>query len=108
MGLVSSHLDFPPRRTAWVLTGLASGLMALIRLAGRFVAFVLYAVLATFEPLVRLALLLLALGGLLTCGVYRFLLRDPHFPLWTMLTFSISLCVLSGVYAVLLRTLARR
>jgi hypothetical protein len=68
---------------------------------------VLYAVLATFEPLVRLALLLLALAGLVTCGIYAFLLRDPHFPLWTMLLFSISMCVLWGAYAALLRRLSR-
>lgn len=103
---MSSQLDFP-RRTASVPTGLASGLLALLGAAGRVLAFVLYAVLSTFEPLVRLALLLLAFGGLLTCGVYRFLLRDPHFPLWTLLTFSISMCVLWGLYAVLLRSLSR-
>lgn len=105
---MSAHLNFPPRPTASVLAGLTSGMVALISAAGRLLAFVLYAVLSTFEPLVRLTLLLLALGGLLTCGVYRFLLRDPHFPLWTLLTFSISMCVLWGVYAVLLRTLSRR
>ena len=104
---MSSQLDLLPRRSASVLVGQMAWPYAFLSAAARFLGFVLYAVLAMFEPLVRLALLLLALGGFVTCGVYRFLLQDPHFPLWTMLTFSISMCVLWGLYAVLLRALPR-
>jgi hypothetical protein len=104
---VSSRPNLLPGRPASLRFGLPSGLAALLRAIAGFFAFVLYAVLATFEPLVRLALLLLALAGLVTCGVYRFLLKDPHFPLWTLLIFSISMCVLSGAYGALLRRLSR-
>jgi hypothetical protein len=104
---VSSRPNLLPGCPASPSFGVPLGLVALLRAIAGFFAFVLYAVLATFEPLVRLALLLLALAGLVTCGVYRFLLKDPHFPLWTMLIFSISMCVLSGAYAVLLRKLFR-
>ena len=104
---MSSRPYLLPGRPASPSFGLPSGLAALLSAIAGFFAFVLYAVLATFEPLVRLALLVLALAGLVTCGVYRFLLKDPHFPLWTLLIFSISMCVLWGVYAVLLRKLSR-
>lgn len=104
---MSSQLDLLPRRSASAFAGRMGWPFALLSAAARFLGFALYAVLAMFEPLVRLVLLLLALGGLVTCGVYRFLLQDPHFPLWTMLTFSISMCVLWGLYAALLRALPR-
>jgi hypothetical protein len=96
---------WPHRPTAF-LPELWSALAVLLRAAAGLLGFSLYAVLATFEPLVRLLLLLLALGGLVTCGIYGFLLRDAHFPLWTMLIFSTSMCVLSGLYSALLRRLA--
>ena len=96
-----------PDRQVFPYSGLISGFMVLLRAAARLLAFLLYAVLSTLGPLVRALLLLLAIAGFLTCGVYRFLVNDPHFPLWTMLLFSISMCVLSQAYAVLLRWLSR-
>ncbi len=86
---------------------LLGGLTVLLRVGGRLLAFLLYAVLGAFEPFVRVAASLLALGGLVTCGIYRFLLHDPYFPLWTMLLFSFSMCVLSAGYGVVLRWLGR-
>lgn len=104
---MSSRLDPMTRQPASQGSGLMAVLLALLSAGARVLAFGLYAVLSTFEPLVRLALLLLAFGGLVTIGIYRFLLRDPHFPLWTLLIFSISMCVLWGLYALLLQRLAR-
>ena len=88
-------------------SGLIAGVRVLLRAAGRLLSFLVYAVLATFEPFVRVVLALLALGGFVTCGIYRFLLHDPHFPLWTMLLFSFSMCALSAAYTVVLRWLGR-
>jgi hypothetical protein len=96
-----------PDRQAFPYSGLISGFVVLLSAAARLLAFLLYAVLATLAPLVRALLLLLAIAGLLTCVVYRFLVHDPHFPFWTMLIFSISMCALSGAYDVLLRWLSR-
>lgn len=92
-----------------VFSGLSlnMGFTALIHTVARVFAFVLYAVFAMFEPLVRIALFLIALVGFLTCVIYRFLLKDPGFPFWTLLLFSVSLCVLWGLYALLLRGLSR-
>jgi len=103
---VSTRSGPLPHRPTSLLPELMSALDVLLRATAGLLAFSLYAVLATFEPLVRLVLLLLALGGLVTCGIYAFLLRDAHFPLWTMLTFSISMCVLSALYSAILRRLA--
>ena len=96
-----------PDRQVFRYSALTWGVIALITAATRLFAFLLYTVLATLGPFVRALLLLLAIAGFLTCGVYRFLVHDPHFPLWTMLIFSISMCALSGAYAVLLRWLSR-
>ena len=102
-----SRQDPLPGRSAFLYSGLISGFIALLASAARLLTFLLYAVLATLGPFVRGLLLLLAIAGFLTCGLYRFLLHDPHFPLWTMLLFSISMCALSAAYAGLLRWLSR-
>jgi hypothetical protein len=104
---MSSRPDPLPRQPGFRYSGLLAGLTVLVRGGGQLLAFLLYAVLATLEPLVRVVLCLLALGGLVTCGIYRFLLHDPHFPLWTLLLFSFSMCALAAVYSVVLRWLAR-
>lgn len=80
---------------------------ALFRAIVRAFAFLLYSVLATFEPLVRVILFLLAVLGFLTCIVYRVLLRDPQFPFWSLLFFTVSMCALWGLYALILRGLYR-
>ena len=87
-------------------SGLLSGFAFLLIAAMRLLALLLHAVLATLGPFVRLGLSLLALGGFVTCLIYRFLLHDPHFPLWTMLIFSLSMCALSAGYAAVLRWLS--
>jgi hypothetical protein len=57
-----------------------------------------FGVLATFEPLVRLSLSLLALAGFITCILFRFAVHAPHFPLGLMLSFSIAMATLSVLY----------
>jgi hypothetical protein len=88
-------------------SALLRGGRAFLYIAARFVCFVLYAVLATLEPVVRIVTLLLAVAGFVTCGIYRLLLRDPHFPLGLMLLFSISMCLIAALYGVVARGLAR-
>ena len=104
---MSSRPDPLTRQPGSPYPRLIAGVTVLLSAAVRLLAFLLHALLATFEPLVRLVLALLALGGFLTCGIYRFLLHDPHFPLWTMLLFSFSMCALSAAYTVVLRWLCR-
>lgn len=103
---MSSRRELLPDRLASARP--AACLIAIGDAIGGLLAFVLHAALATFEPLVRLILLFLAVTGLLTCGVYRFLLQDTRFPFWTMLSFSLSMCLLWGVYSALLNTRPRR
>ena len=85
----------------------AVSLSGLVRAVGRLVGFSVYAVLATLEPVVRALLLLLALAGFATCVIYGVLLRDPHFPLKVLLAFSVTMCVLSAAYSLLVRSLFR-
>lgn len=103
---MNSRSDPLPHRAGFRSSGPISGLIALSTAAARLLVFVLYAVLATLEPFVRVIFFLLALAGFVTCGIYRGLLHDPHFPLGTMLLFSIGLCVLSVAYAGLVRWLS--
>src|SRR5690349_17922956 len=88
-------------------SGLTAGVTVLLRAGGRLLAFSLYAVLAAFEPFVKVLLTLLALGGFVTCAIFRFLHHYPHFPLRSMLFFSFSMCALSAAYSVVLRWLCR-
>jgi hypothetical protein len=86
---------------------LGAALCGLIRSGIRIVGFLLHAVLATFEPVVRVVLFLLALGGVVTCVVYGLLLRDPHFPVGILLLFSLAMCVASALYGWVVRLLSR-
>ena len=65
-----------------------------------------FAVLSTLEPVVRIVLSILALTGIATCVLYRFVLHAPHFPLGRMLLLSIALAVLSVLYGLLVRATA--
>jgi hypothetical protein len=89
-----------------LLPGLGRVLCGLIGSGIRIVGFLLHAILATFEPVVRFVLLLLALAGIATCVVYGLLLRDPRFPLGILLLFSLAMCVLSALYGLIVRLLS--
>jgi hypothetical protein len=88
-------------------TGLTSFACAFPIVCARFVAFVIYAVLATLGPVIRLVTLLLAVVGFAVCGIYRLLLHDPHFPLGLMMLFSISMYLITPLYGLLLHGVAR-
>ena len=77
-----------------------------LMLAVRGLRFTAFAVLSTFEPLVRLALIILALGGFATCILYRDLLHAPHFPVVQILLLSLAACVISALYGLSVRALS--
>jgi hypothetical protein len=79
-----------------------------LMLAVRGLRFTAFAVLSTFEPLVRFALIILALGGFATCILYRYLLHAPHFPFVQMLLLSLAACVVSVLYGLWVRALSPR
>jgi hypothetical protein len=87
--------------------GLARLAWAFLFVCARFVALVLYAVLATLGPVARLVTLLLAVVGFAVCGIYGLLLHDPHFPLGLMMLFSISMCLIAPLHELLLQGLSR-
>jgi hypothetical protein len=87
--------------------GLARVACSFLTICARFVAFVLYAVLATLRPVVRLVSLLLAVMGFAVCGIYGPLLHNLHFPLGLMMLFSISMCLIAPLQELLLQGLLR-
>jgi hypothetical protein len=84
-------------------SALLRGCLLPLRIAFYAVRLTAFALLSTLEPLVRIVLPLLALGGLATCALYRFVLHAPHFPLALMLLLSVGLAVLSVLYGLLVR-----
>jgi hypothetical protein len=82
---------------------LLRGFLLPLRIAAYAVRLSAFAMLSTLEPVVRIILSLLALGGLATCVLYRFVLHAPHFPLGRMLLLSVALAVLSVLYGLLVR-----
>lgn len=94
-----------PRMTA-ALHHLLSAARALLMLAARVLRFIVFAVLSTLEPVVRIALSLLAIGGFLTCFLYRFVVHAPHFPFALTLTLSVAVCVLLVLYSFAMRALS--
>jgi hypothetical protein len=76
------------------------------RILAQGVGLTAFAVLSTLEPVVRILLSLLALGGLGACLLYRGALHAPHFPLGLMLLLSGAAAVLSVLYGLLVRSLA--
>lgn len=94
-----------PRMTA-VTHYLLLAACSLFILAARLLRLIVFAVLSTLEPVVRIALSLLAIGGFLTCFLYRIVLHAPHFPTGLMLTFSIAVSMLLVLYSFAMRALS--
>jgi hypothetical protein len=88
-----------PRSGVWAAS---LGLLALLLYTLRLMTF---AVLSTLQPVVRIALSLLAIGGFATCLLFR-AAHAPHFPLGAMLLFSVAMAVLSVLYSLLVAKLA--
>jgi hypothetical protein len=96
-----SHLTEPPRSSAWVKAVCLSA-----SIVGRAVRLTALAILVTLEPVVRIPLMLLSLGGFATCVLYRYVMHASHFPFGQMLFLSIAFAVLSLLYGLLVRGLA--
>jgi hypothetical protein len=64
------------------------------------------AILVLFEPIVGLVLYALAILGLLTTLLFRFVEVGAHFPFWTMLGLSLSFALAHLAYHLLIRVIA--
>jgi hypothetical protein len=69
------------------------------------VRLVLFAVLALFEPLIRIVLAGFALGGFFAWFVFEELAHAPKFPTGTVLGLSVGCAVLLVLYYMLMRWL---
>ena len=94
-----------PRMTSVLHTLLIAG-RALLVLGARLLRFIVFAVLSTLEPVVRIALSLLAIVGFLTCFLYRFVVHAPHFPFALTFTLSVAVSVLLVLYSFAMRALS--
>ena len=94
-----------PRMTS-VLHYLFLAARALFILAAGLLRFIVFAVLSTLEPVVRIALSLLAIVGFLTCFLYRFVVHAPHFPFALTFTLSVAVSVLLVLYSFAMRALS--
>src|ERR1700730_870026 len=92
-------------KPSWVRSCVAGGFTILLiaahaaRLSG-------FAVLAALEPIVRILLSLLAVGGIAMCVLFRFVVHAPHFPFGLMLTLSVGFSVLLVLYYLAVRALS--
>jgi hypothetical protein len=64
------------------------------------------AVLVLFEPIVGFVLYALAILGLLTTLLFRFVDVGAHFPFWTMLCLSLSFALAHLAYHLVIRVIA--
>src|SRR5207237_10029073 len=79
---------------------------ALVVLAARVLRFIVFAFLSTLEPVVRIALSLVAIVGFLTCFLYRFVVHAPHFPFALTFTLSVAVSVLLVLFSFAMRALS--
>ena len=103
MGAQFEGLNVTPAHRSSGLLAAALSFLALLLYLLRGVVF---AVLATLEPLVRVGCSLLALLGLVTCLLFKGFFHAPHFPLGLMLLFSVSMAVLAVLYGLVVEWLA--
>jgi hypothetical protein len=92
-----------PATLEQAVSAVLKGCLLPVRIAMYAMRLTAFAVLSTLEPVVQIALSILALAGLATCVLYRFVLHAPHFPLGRMLLVSVALAVLSVLYGLLVR-----
>jgi len=85
----------------------AMGLGAL-RLAWHSIRLPVLAVLIVLEPFVRVILSALAVLGVFFALFFQFLIRLPHFPLWTMLGISCGCALSLMMYYALIRLFSSR
>jgi hypothetical protein len=85
--------------------GLTAGFTVFF-IAVQAVRVTLFSILATFEPVVRISLSLLAMGGFAMCGLHYFVIHSPHFPLGLMFAVSSGFSLSLVLYYLVLRALA--
>ena len=64
-----------------------------------------FAILAVFEPIIRVALSLLALVGICLSVFNRYVVYAPHFPFWLVIGISMGCAVALAMYYKLMRFL---
>jgi hypothetical protein len=64
-----------------------------------------FAILAVFEPIIRVALSLLALVGVSLAVFNRYVAYAPHFPFWLVIGISTGCAVALAIYYQLMRFL---
>ena len=92
-------------RESWARSCVAGG-FSLLLIAAQAVRLSVFAVLAALEPIVRILLSLLAMGGIAMCVLFRFVVHAPHFPFGLMLTVSVGFSVLLVLYYLAVRALS--
>lgn len=86
-----------------ILTGILAGLAWLL---WQVIRWPILALLIVLEPVVRVALGLLALLGTLTALFWRFAVDPPGFPFFTILAISLACIPALAMYYIALRVLA--
>ena len=94
-----------PLRGSW-LRSLVAAAITLLLIAAHAARLGVFAVLAALEPIIRILLSLLAMGGLAACVLYRFVVHAPHFPFGLMLMLSAGFSVLLVLYYLAMRALS--
>jgi hypothetical protein len=87
---------------------LVAAAITLLLIAAHAARLGVFAVLAALEPIIRILLSLLAMGGLAACVLYRFVVHAPHFPFGLMLMLSAGFSVLLVLYYLAMRALSLR
>jgi hypothetical protein len=81
---------------------------ATLRLAWHAIRLPIVTLLIILEPFVRTILMGIAMLGVLMCLFHQFLLHDPRFPFWLMLSLSIGSAMLLLPYYALIRLFSIR
>lgn len=100
---MNAELRDSPATLEPVASAVLKGCLLPVRITAYAIRLTAFAVLSTLDPVVRILLSLLSLGGFATCVLYRFVLHAPHFPFGRMLLLSVGLAVLSVLYGLLVR-----
>jgi len=81
-------------------TGRGTGSVAL-----KAIRLTVFAILAVFEPIIRVALSLLTLVGVSLAVFNRYVVYAPHFPFWLIIGISMGCAVALAMYYKLMRFL---
>jgi hypothetical protein len=87
---------------------LATSALVALRFAWHSVRIPVLAVLVVLEPFVSIILAALTVLGVFFALFFRFLVRLPHFPFWTMLGISVGFATILMVYYGIIRILSNR